>query len=214
MQSPNPIADLWRRARDYFARMRTALSQSADQRAWLRPLEAMVRKIVLLEAAKLARAPEPPKPKPQKLPPLVLSIYVRPAPPPYPEPRPHKPRFRLWPRQAPPPVRIRSLAPPTLVRDLYRERFREAQARQLNMTRFMRADEATRVAGRITALERILAKPIAAVRRLARKLRGQPKFALRLAVTRWPRSAHADHDTQNLLSRECYFAALALNDTS
>lgn len=212
MQSPNPIADLWRRARDYFARMRTALSHAADQRAWLRPLEAMVRKIVLVEATKLAR--EPQKPTPPKLPPLVLSIYVRPAPPPYPEPRPHKPRFRLWPRQAPPPVRIRQLGPPLLVRDLYRERFRDAQARQLAMVRFMRANEPTRIAGRIEALERILAKPIAAVRRLARKLRSQPKFALVLAVTRWPRSAHADLDTQNLLSRECYFAALALNDTS
>lgn len=212
MHALNPI-DLWRRARDYFARMRAAFTDhSADKRAWLRPLEAMVRKIVLVEAAKLAR--EPQKPTPPKLPPLVLALYARPAPAPYPEPRPHKPRFRLWPRQAPSPVRIRSLAPPTLVRDLYRERFRDAQTRQLNMTRFMRADEATRIAGRITMLERILAKPIAAVRRLARKLRGQPKLALALAVTRWPRSAQADHDTQNHLSRECYFAALALNDSS
>lgn len=223
----DPIADLWRAARALYERMRTALGAPeaiarrreiepealAAMRAWLRPLEALVRKLILIEAAALARRPEPPRPQQAKRPPLV---HYGPAPQaPYPQPRERNARFRLWPRRKPHPARIRQLGPPLLVRDIYRERFREAQADRLNMVRFMRAPEPQRIAGRIAALERVLAKPLVAARRLARKLRTAPRLVLRLAVARWPRSPYADADAQATADRCLWADALAFNsDTS
>ncbi|GIK50569.1 MAG: hypothetical protein KJZ75_02895 [Hyphomonadaceae bacterium] len=225
--APDPIASLWQAARAFFERLRAAVGEAqtiarqrhldpdalAQMRAWLRPLEAMVRKIVLLQAMRLARTPEPPRPQQAKRPPLV---HYGPAPQaPYPQPRERNARFRLWPRRKPHPARIRRLGPPLLVRDIYRERFREAQADRLNMVRFMRAPEPQRIAGRIAALERVLAKPLVAARRLARKLRTAPRLVLRLAVARWPRSPYADADAQATADRCLWADALAFNsDTS
>lgn len=223
---PDPLSALWQAASAMFERMVAAIGAPrliADQpalerealmqmRAWLRPLEAMVRKIILIEAAALARSPEPPRPAKLNLPPLQ-HFAPKPAPP-YPQPRPYKARFRLWPRRAQAPARIRQLGPPLLVRDIYRERARAAQARQLNMVRFMRPPEPARIAARIEALARIIVKPQAFVRRLARKLRRAPKLALQLAVARWPRSPHADPVLQNGIGRRCWSDALGLNDSS
>lgn len=163
-----PIADLWRAARARYESMRVALGAPeaiarqrdieaaalAAMRAWLRPIEALVRKLILIEAAALARQPEPPRPPARPLPPL--RHYAPQPQTPYPEPHEHKGRFHLWPRQKPHPARIRQLGPPLLVRDIYRERRRAAQARQLNMVRFMRPSEPVRIARRIEALARTL----------------------------------------------------------
>ncbi|GIK47749.1 MAG: hypothetical protein BroJett013_04460 [Alphaproteobacteria bacterium] len=222
----DPIADLWRAARALYERMRTALGAPeaiarrreiepealAAMRAWLRPLEALVRKLILIEAAALARRPEPPRPQQAKRPPLK---HYGPAPQaPYPQPRERNARFRLWPRRKPHPARIRRLGPPLLVRDIYRERFREAQADRLNMVRFMRAPEPQRIAGRIAALARVIAKPARAIRLLARKLRASPRFAYTLAAARWPRSPHADPALESDVGHRVYHSARALNADS
>ena len=93
----------------------------------------------------------------------------------------------------------------------------EAQARQLNMVRFMRPSEPVRIARRIEALERVLTKPLIAARRLARKLHTAPRLALQLAIARWPRSPHVDPDAQAAADRHAWADALAFNpdkDTS
>lgn len=104
--------------------------------------------------------------------------------------------LRLWPRTPPPPARIRQLGPPLLVRDIFRDHARAAMMRRLNMARATRPAQAELIARRIGALERLFAKPIAAVRSLARKLNTAPNLALKLAVRGWPRSPHADGDAQ------------------
>ena len=224
--APDPIASLWQAARAFFERLRAAIGEAqtiarqrhldpdalAQMRAWLRPLEAMVRKIVLLQAMRLARTPEPPRPQQAKRPPLV---HYAPQPQaPYPQPRERNARFRLWPRRKPHPARIRQLGPPLLVRDIYRERFREAQADRLNMVRFMRAPEPQRIAGRIAALARVIAKPARAIRLLARKLRASPRFAYTLAAARWPRSPHAVPALESAVGHRVYHSARALNADS
>jgi len=214
--APDPIANLWQAARALYERMRAAIGEASDianrrldrdtlasMRAWLRPLEALVRKTVLIEASVLARTPAaPPKAR--------TGVTVRTSP----SPRQRKPSLRLWPRTPPPPARIRQLGPPLLVRDIYRERARAAQARRLNMVRFMRPPEPLRIARRIEALARVLEKPANAIRRLARKLRALPKLAYKLAAARWPRSPHADVSAQNVASSQSYGGAIALNDSS
>jgi len=214
--APDPIADLWSAARNLFARMRAHIGEAqaiavrkldrdtlAAMRAWLRPLEALVRRIVLIEAAALARTPLAPKRQSERR-----------AQPPQTKPHQRSYALRLWPRTPPPPARIRQLGPPLLVRDIYRERARAAQARRLNMVRFMRPPEPLRIARRIEALARVLEKPTNAVRRLARKLRQLPKLAIKLAAARWPRSPHTDHAAQNIASNQSFCGALALIDSS
>jgi len=213
--APDPIAHLWQAARALFDRMRAAIGEAHDianrrldrdtlaaMRAWLRPLEALVRRTVLIEASVLARTPAPPRK-------ATSGVAVRAAPPPQ-----RKPSLRLWPRTPPPPARIRQLGPPLLVRDIYRERARAAQPRHLNMVRFMRPPEPLRIARRIEALARVLDKPANAIRRLARKLRALPKLAFKLAAALWPRSPHADIGAQNVASGQSYGGAIALNDSS
>jgi len=215
--APDPIADLWSAARALFERMRAHIGEAeaiaalrldrdtlAAMRAWLRPLEALVRRIVLIEAAALARTPLAPKRQSER---HAQAPQAKP-------PRQRSYALRLWARTPPAPARIRQLGPPLLVRDIYRERARAAQARRLNMVRFMRPPEPLRIARRIEALARVLEKPANAVRRLARKLRQLPKLAIKLAAARWPRSPHTDHAAQNIASGKSYWGAVALIDSS
>lgn len=188
---PDLILRLWTAARAMFARLRAAVGESAviagyarlneverrTLRAWLRPLEVMVRKIVLIEAIALAGQPEAPR-KP-------IARRERAA-----VRKPRAATLRLWPRsprssQGP---RIRSLGPDLLVRDINRAQGRLALARHLNAIRFKRVGEGARAARRIDALERIIARPQPAARRLARKLRVKPNLALKLAAKTPPRS--------------------------
>ncbi|HYD87259.1 MAG TPA: hypothetical protein VEA80_07280 [Vitreimonas sp.] len=217
----DPISSLWAAARAIFVRMIGVIGEPralrenlepdaktlARVRAWLRPLEAVVRKIVLVEAAALARTLAP-QPEPRLTSPTRFAPKT-----PYPQPRPHRGRFRLWPRSGPRP-RIRLLGPPTHVREIWREQIREAQVRQLALVRFMRPPEPVLLAGRIEALARVLHKPLPAIRRLARKLRRSPRLAYALAVTRWPRSPHADPHLQDVVIRHACDSAKELNDSS
>jgi len=205
-----PITKLWTAARTMFERVRCVLGEAADiaaralsqndiahMRARLRPLEALVRRIVLIEAMALAREPT----EDAHAPPAQRTS--QPA-----TPRERTYALRLWPRTPPPPARMRQIGPPLLVRDIFRERARAAMVRRLNMVRFMRPTEPVRIARRISALERLFAKPMAAVRRLARKLHAAPKLAITLVATRWPRSPHTDRAAQNEADNVAYFGAL------
>lgn len=139
--SPAPSSlttHLWTAARALFERMRGAIGDAAAfadrrnledheriaARTWLRTLEIMVRKLVLIEAKALLR--------PEHLPVLrhVVELHNLVAPKPLAQPRVNARgySFRLWPRPPSHPAPIRGLGPPVLVRELWRERERAAQA--------------------------------------------------------------------------------------
>ncbi|MBC7769061.1 MAG: hypothetical protein H7124_09770 [Phycisphaerales bacterium] len=217
MQTPtpsDPIASFWAAARALYQRMRASLGAPeaiaqrrhieretlAAMRAWLRPIEALVRKLIFIEAAALAREPQAPRLAPvQRATPCFRKATL--------EPQKRVPSLRIWPRDPPMPARIRQLGLPLLVRDIYRERARDARSRQLNMVRFMRPSEPLRIARRIEALARLLEKPTSAIRRLAKKLRAAPLIALKIALAPWPRSPHADPHLQGDVGGHTYFSA-------
>src|SRR5262245_19205239 len=195
------IPRLWTAARAMFARMRAAIGEalaarerlSLDQkhavRTWLAPLETMARKIVLIHALALldrgdtlARANSSnaqPRPAP-KSPRGLACEAARSS---------RAATLRLWPRC---PAEGGAHAG------------RDHAA--LAMARCLRRSEPERVARRVDALARILARPLPAARRLARALAAKPWLALKLAVVPTPRSS---------LYREPEYAqagALAFND--
>jgi hypothetical protein len=216
----DPIAQLWTAARAMFARLASAVGEPAAiaardafdtkhacaVRAWLRPLEAMVRKIVLIEAMALARQPAPPPALPMAKPARAKPNRAR---------RAYRIGFRLWPRQ---PIsagpRIRSLGPPMRVIDINRDRARLALAQHLNRVRCMHRPEHERLAGRVAALAHVIAKPFAAIGRLARKLRALPKLALKLACRRPPRTRLYDDPAMALTEMHAFAAARAFLDSS
>ena len=176
-------------------------------RSWLRPLEAMVRKIVLMEALALARQPEAPRAQSAARTPPSKRARA---------PRQRRVAFRLWPRQrwsvGP---RIRSLGPPMRVIEINRDRARLALARHLaNVRPCARMPEAQRLAGRIAALERVIDKPRAAIRRLARKLRATPKLAIKLACARPPRARRYDDPELAETNMRVFAAARTFLDSS
>jgi hypothetical protein len=152
-----------------FARLRAAVGEAAHVaaremlsveeciaiRLWLEPLEAMVRKILLIEAIRLARQPHAP---PAREPALCAALQTPRAPARLP--------FRFSSRRLLPPAPRAGNGPAhvapqrrTAIRPSIEERF----------------------AGRIEALARIIASPQAHTRRLARALRVAPNLALKLA---------------------------------
>lgn len=209
-----------------FERMRAAVGEAASRalhdvlsveeiarmRAYLRPLELLVRQTVFIEAAAIARAAyeQPLRLAHTKtLPaPLFSRLPSKTRP-----PAKSKPSLRLWPKPAPPPVRIRQLGPALFVRDLYRERAREALADRLNQVRFMRPSEPLRISRRIEALTRILAKPLHAARRLARKLKFAPRLARTLATRRPVARGYADEATMSLAAQLAFEAGRAFDST-
>lgn len=219
---PDHIASLWSAARAMFERLCAAVGEAASlalrrtlppaeltrMRALLRPLELLVRQIVFVEAAALARASGAGAPRVIVLPKPLFNAPTPPRP-----PRERAPSFRLWPRAKETPARIRPLGPPTSVREIYRERARRLLADRLTIARFMRRPEPARIARRIEALARILATPLRAVRRLARMLKLTPHLARRLATLRRPRAGYADEDALGLAARLAFAAGRAL-DTS
>jgi hypothetical protein len=219
--TPDLILSLWTAARAMFARLRAAIGESAviagyarlndgerrSIRVWLRPLEAMVRKIVLIEAMALALEPEAPS-RPRRKTTRARAGKRRTS-------------LRLWPRNPPPSrgPRIRALGPDIMVRDIYRDRARLALARHLSAIRGARTPEGLRVAARIDALERVIARPRPAARRLARKLRVKPSLALKLAVATPPRSkvyAEPEYALSSVRAyeRACAWSAKTGADTS
>jgi hypothetical protein len=216
------ITHLWTAARDLFERMRGAVGEAAEiarqtwlperqiaeARRWLRTLETMVRRLVLIEAA--ARRVETRGPKLRNVVHLTNPVAPKPAPPPRAAARSYS--FKLWPRPATHPARIRMLGPPVLVREIWRGNLRSAHARQLNMVRFLRTPEPLRIARRIDALERVLANPERTIRRLARRLRVSPSTAQRIALQRPPRRSCADPAVENEAGQRAFVSAKA--DTS
>jgi hypothetical protein len=128
-------------------------------RAWVVGLEAMVRKLLLIEADRLG-------------PPASLrhgSAAQKEAGADAGGPR--NPSFHLLPaaaRQREHSARIRQLGPSLLVRDLWRDAAREARIARLKAA--PRAAPYVRIANRIAALARVIARPAPHARRLARVL--------------------------------------------
>lgn len=217
MTSASPITHLWIAARTLFERMRGAVGEAADlakqvwlpeqsiaeARRWLRTMETMVRWLVLIEAA--ARRVATRGPKLRDVVHLTNPVASKPARPPRPAARGYS--FKLWSRPPAHPARIRMLGAPVLVREIWRGNLRSAQARQLNMVRFMRTPEPLRIARRIEALERVLAKPERAIRRLARRLRVSPSTAQRIALQRPPRQSCADPRDEAEAGRRAFQSA-------
>lgn len=164
--------DLWTAARRMLAQLLclvglatptaiAALSrrQRAELRLWVIGLEALVRKLLLIEADALGppthRGHEPVARK-------GAGAEARGR---------SNPSFSLLPaavRERAHPARIRQFGPPLLVRDLWRDLDREARIARLQAA--PRAAPNQRLANRIAALGRVLAKPQPHARRLARLL--------------------------------------------
>ena len=195
------------------ARTILALDERRIIRGWLTPLEAMTRKVVLIHAMALARQgdtyaraapnthapplspagayrPAPPAVTTIQLPPPLVRMLTANAAAAAAAPcqRTRPPSLRLWPRRRAGP-RVRDLGANLLVRNVERERARLALARRLKAARSRRAPESQRLARRIDALERLLAHPLPAARRLARRLTLNPLLAVTLAARRVPRTS-------------------------
>jgi hypothetical protein len=159
--------------------------EKSEVRSWISPLIALVRKLVLIEAIALARAPTfvtrtadllvRPRGK------AALAACTLPK-------TTRTYALRLWPQTKRTGPRARQLGPPLLVRDIWRDNARAAAAYHLKKVRFMRPPPGVQFARRIVALTRILDRPLAAARRLARKLRAIPKLALKLIARKLPRT--------------------------
>jgi hypothetical protein len=194
--NPNPLTQqpFWTAARAMFERMARAVGEAAaladrawigpketrEVRSWINPLIALVRRLVLIEAIALARAPAfkvrtadlPVRPRGK----AALSAHTRTH------------ALRLWPQTKRTGPRTRQLGPPLLVRDIWRDNARAAAARHLQKVRFMRPPPGVQLARRIEALTRIIDRPLSAARRLARKLCAFPKLALKLIARKLPRT--------------------------
>ena len=194
------LARLWTAASDALSRLRATLlpldvltaKERRGVRACLRALEVFCRRLALTEALSLVDcgpARSPLRAAIQSTAPNVRAPS-----------RNRPPRLRLWPRAKRMPVRITLLGPPTLVREIWRERARSALIARLARGRLRRKPAHIRLADRLDALERFLDAPRAGIRRLARKLRLSPKLAMQIALCKQPPSPHlAPERTQ-----ECY----------
>lgn len=182
--------DLWSSARTMLQRLlflvgpitalalaRLTARERTEVFAWLHPLEAMVRKLLLIEAAALA----PPASRTLTAAAKQKSAANAAA---------RTPSFALLPaaaRDAPCPARIRQLGSPLLLRDLWRERERAARIDRLRLA--PRTAPNARLTNRLRALQRAIEKPLAHARRLARFLAriaaaGQAAHAIAFAPLR------------------------------
>ena len=194
-----PISDIWLKARAMFARL------SAVRLAhWLYALEALVRKLVLLDAMALAPVYATPA--------FRLPLHLQQAPP---EPAPREPAqrghsFRLWPKAKPHPARMRLLGKATSAAERAREAERQAQLERLKQARAKRATASQRLLRRLNALGRVFEKPLPYARRLARKLRASSKkFLAKLALKRPPRSPYIEPQVQADIEKHCWAATRA-----
>ena len=201
-----PIAEIWTSARAMFTRLRGLIGA----KQWLYALEALVRKLVLLEA--LALAPALPK-----LPPIQLPLYMQMKLPP-PHARAKSYSFRLWPRAKPHPARIRLLGQAQSRAELERDALYRAQLERLKQARLNRIPEAQRIVRRIGALSRVLDKPLTYAQRFARKLaKASKQFLAKIALKRPPRSPYVDPRLQRDAEQHIWAAAraaYALTDSS
>jgi hypothetical protein len=206
------LSRLWLNAREVLTRLRSSIGrldvldrkESRDLRSWIAGIEAYVRRIVLLEALHLDRLDR------GSSDPHVLGanknarLKTR---------GPRKPRLRLWPRPKRTGPRIRQLGPPVLVRDVWREQRRAALIARLAAARTRRRAPHVILADRIDALDAILAAPMRAARRLARKLAKLPRLALKLAFTATRPVRGADEPLMHEAHNATIGPALALNSS-
>jgi hypothetical protein len=199
---------------------------------WLAPLELLVRKLLLMEAAKLPRPADPRRTSRRLTLRLALS-FVRPKvrkPVRYIE-EPNRPAtwrvcFALplprdrEPKPAPHKARISLLGRSLLVADIYADQAKQARANALAARRVTRVKNAARhLAQRFEAVLRVIADPAPHAARLARKLYRRPKeagaLALRLARAPSPRRNRGFANAALIgASFEARAAAMILGDTS
>ncbi len=221
------ITRLWTAARAMFARLGAAIGENAAIaacaaldtrevsaiRTWIRALEAMVRRIVLIEAIALVRRGEahtrvaratnavgaadrcdgarPPAFTQIALPLPSVRILSQHTASTHAARSRSAPSLRLWPKRPPSAgPRVRDVGPALLVREALADRARLGACRQMQNVRATRRPEPARILERVAALARIIERPLAAARRLARKLRTLPKLAIQLAAMKLPRSKH------------------------
>lgn len=212
-------SSLWRIAREMFSLMLLALGAPTaiasiprlnrknrrDILDWLEPLELLVRKLLLVEAAKLPREAER-RTKPRALTLTLVQSLIRRK---QAQKRrafidPHRPatwraHFRLSipadtryrpPRDASTP-RIRDIGQPYLVSQIWSAREAQGRETRLAAQRIARAQNASRrLALRFEAVRRVIADPAPHAIRLARKLSRMadaPAAARRLAEAPAPR---------------------------
>lgn len=167
---------LWSKARELFAAMCAEIGAASaiaafvalerkQRRAildWLVPLEALARKLLLIDAAALTLpAPRPRAQHTKAARPRRTAAFSIPIP------------STLSARTAQP--RIRALDP-VLVKDIWREQARRARIAALKAQRATsRRPAPQRFADRIAALARVLDNPMPHAKRLARRLRRMPR---------------------------------------
>jgi hypothetical protein len=201
------LSRLWSTARAALTRLRATIAplgtldakERRHLRSWLRALEAFARRVVLLGALHLNGSEWDREPSGSLARKACLSRAQA------------KPALRLWPRPKPPRARIRQLGPPVLVRDIWRDQHRATLIARLNAARGRRRPLHIRLADRIDALENLLAAPIRAIRRLARKL--TRTLALKLAMTPQHAIAGVDDSVQHDLQHTTVAGALALDSS-
>lgn len=155
--------------------MRLARRQRAELIDWLVSLEAMVRKLLLIEAAALAGRPNPLRPTPSCNEKGANDPNSRAA-------NKRTPAFNLIPviaREARHPARIRQLGPAFLVRDIWREQ--RADARLDRLRGAPKPLPGVRLANRVAALLRVIENPLRHARRLARLMRRLARRAAHIA---------------------------------
>jgi hypothetical protein len=208
------LSRLWSHARDALTRLRSSLlpldtldcKERRDLRRWLAALEGFVRRIVLIEALSfLDRASSDAH--------VVgasnnAGLKARGA-----RRSKRTPRLRLWPRPVHTGPRVRQLGPPTSVREIWREQRRAAIIARLAGARGRRSKPSIVFADRIDALESILAAPLRAARRLARKLAQTPRLAIKLAAARIRSALGLDDDLLHEAQDAAWPPALALNSS-
>ncbi len=143
--------------------------QRAELIDWLAPLEAMARKLLLIEAAAL-----PPCTKSVRQPARAGEGACT--------ARKHGPAFNLIPvraRERAHPARIRQLGGPILVRDMWSDAVRMQRIAHLRAA--PKPAPGARLANRVAALLRVIDRPLVHARRLARLMARLARRAGRIA---------------------------------
>ncbi|MGE0184831.1 MAG: hypothetical protein AB7Q23_03450 [Hyphomonadaceae bacterium] len=167
--------------------------ERANVRAWLRALEGLARKAVLIAARAVTLGDAPARPRPNTATPAAPRAGKR------------LPRLRLWPKPRRGRARVRQIGPPLLVREIWRERARAARAAQLAKARLERKPFHIRFADRLDALERLIENPAPAARRLARKLAQAPKIALKIVAARFGEARGVATEIAHAIDRVSFY---------
>lgn len=199
------LTRLWSHAKHALSRLRATLprldtllaSERRHLRTSLRALEALCRRLAITEAVRLDRGSSDPHSSSAG---VFAGLKIR---------GPRTPTLRFWPRAKRTPVRIRLLGRPTAYKEMWRGQHRDALIARLRTARAKPAH--LRLADRIDALQRFLDAPRATLRRLARKLRLQPKIVYVITARRAPCSRELSLEIVREAEALCW---TAIRDTS